>query len=63
MVYQKACDNIKTTIAKDASLAYPDSSMEFEIYIDASSKQLGSFITQGKQETVHGAIKRHCDQT
>ena len=47
MVHQKAFDDVKTSIAKDVVLAYPDYSMEFEIYIDASSKQLGSVITQG----------------
>eukprot|EP00804_Cyclotella_cryptica_P031091 CCRYP_015989-RA/>CCRYP_015989-RA protein AED:0.48 eAED:0.47 QI:0/0/0/1/0/0/2/0/133 len=42
----KAFDDVKTSIAKDVVLAYPDYSMEFEIYTDASSKQLGSVITQ-----------------
>ncbi len=40
---------VKGTIAKDVVLAYPDYSMEFEIYTDASSKQLGSVITQGNR--------------
>eukprot|EP00804_Cyclotella_cryptica_P030874 CCRYP_018366-RA/>CCRYP_018366-RA protein AED:0.29 eAED:0.29 QI:0/-1/0/1/-1/1/1/0/377 len=48
-VHQKAFDDIKTSIAKDVVLAYPDYSMEFEIYTDASSKQLGSVITQGNR--------------
>eukprot|EP00804_Cyclotella_cryptica_P009393 CCRYP_018070-RA/>CCRYP_018070-RA protein AED:0.36 eAED:0.36 QI:0/0/0/1/0/0/3/0/172 len=45
-VHQIAFDNLKATIAKDVVLAYPDFSKEFEIYTDASSKQLGSVITQ-----------------
>eukprot|EP00804_Cyclotella_cryptica_P013139 CCRYP_019647-RA/>CCRYP_019647-RA protein AED:0.43 eAED:0.43 QI:0/-1/0/1/-1/1/1/0/70 len=45
----KAFDDVKTSIAKDVVLAYPDYSMEFEIYTDASSKQLGSVITQGNR--------------
>ena len=39
--------NVKATITKDIALAYPDYSKKFEIYTDASSKQLGALITQG----------------
>ena len=39
----------KATITKDVALAYPDYSKEFEIYTDASSKQLGAVIAQGKR--------------
>eukprot|EP00804_Cyclotella_cryptica_P024717 CCRYP_001685-RA/>CCRYP_001685-RA protein AED:0.42 eAED:0.42 QI:0/0/0/1/0/0/2/0/344 len=49
MVHQKAFNDVKTSIAKDVVLAYPDYSMEFEIYTDASSKQLGSVITHGNR--------------
>eukprot|EP00804_Cyclotella_cryptica_P031217 CCRYP_020316-RA/>CCRYP_020316-RA protein AED:0.32 eAED:0.32 QI:0/-1/0/1/-1/1/1/0/131 len=45
----KAFNDVKTSIAKDVVLAYPNYSMEFEIYTDASSKQLGSVITQGNR--------------
>ena len=45
-VHQKAFDNAKATIAKQVVLAYPDYSKVFEIYTDASSKQLGAVITQ-----------------
>eukprot|EP00804_Cyclotella_cryptica_P005188 CCRYP_014239-RA/>CCRYP_014239-RA protein AED:0.39 eAED:0.26 QI:0/0/0/1/1/1/2/0/242 len=48
-VHQKAFNDVKTTITKDVVLAYPDYSREFEIYTDASSKQLGSVITQGNR--------------
>jgi hypothetical protein len=41
-VHQIAFDNVTATIAKDASLAYPDYSEDFEIYTDASSQQLGA---------------------
>ena len=37
---------IKATIAKELVLAYPDYSKVFEIYTDASSKQLQAVITQ-----------------
>eukprot|EP00804_Cyclotella_cryptica_P008077 CCRYP_004574-RA/>CCRYP_004574-RA protein AED:0.36 eAED:0.59 QI:0/0/0/1/0/0/2/0/231 len=37
-VYQKAFDDVKTTIANNVVLVYPDYSREFEIYTDALSK-------------------------
>ena len=48
-IHQNAFDNVKATIARDVVLAYPDYSKEFEIYTDASSKQLGAVITQGNK--------------
>eukprot|EP00804_Cyclotella_cryptica_P018231 CCRYP_005962-RB/>CCRYP_005962-RB protein AED:0.29 eAED:0.29 QI:0/0/0/1/0/0/2/0/249 len=48
-VHQQAFDDVKISIAKDVVLAYPNYSKEFEIYTDASSKQLGSVITQGNR--------------
>jgi hypothetical protein len=45
-VHQRAFDHVKATIANDVVLAYPDYSKVFEIYTDASSKQLGAVITQ-----------------
>jgi hypothetical protein len=45
-IHQRAFDHIKATFAKDVVLAYPDYSKVFEIYTDASSKQLGAVITQ-----------------
>jgi hypothetical protein len=45
-IYQQAFDNIKAAIAKETVLAYPDFSKPFEIYMDASSTQLGALITQ-----------------
>ncbi len=46
-VHQKAFDHVKATIAKDVVLTYQDHSKVFEIYTDASIKQLGAGITQG----------------
>ena len=43
-VHQRAFDHVKATIARDVVLAYPDYSEVFEIYTDASSKQLGAVI-------------------
>ena len=48
-VHQKAFNTIKTTIAKDVVLAYPDYNKVFEVYTDASSTQLGSVITQSNR--------------
>ena len=48
-VHQIAFDNMKATIARDVVLAYPDYLQEFEIFSDASSKQLGAVITQGNK--------------
>jgi hypothetical protein len=45
-VHQRAFDHVKATIAKDGVLGYPDYGKVFEIYTDASSKQLGAVITQ-----------------
>jgi hypothetical protein len=45
-VHQRAFDHVKATIAKDVVLAYPNYSKVFEIYTDASCKQLGAVITQ-----------------
>jgi hypothetical protein len=39
-IHQTAFDNVKTTIAKKVVLAYPDFSKPFDIYTDASTKQL-----------------------
>jgi hypothetical protein len=47
-VHQRAFNHVKATIAKDVVLAYPDYCKVFEIYTDASSKQLGAVITQDK---------------
>jgi len=45
-VHQRAFNHVKTTIARDVVLAYPDYPEIFEIYTDASSEQLGAVITQ-----------------
>jgi hypothetical protein len=45
-VHQGAFNHVKATTAKDVVLAYPDYSKVFEMYTDASSKQLGAVITQ-----------------
>jgi hypothetical protein len=51
-VYQRAFNHVKATIAKGVVLAYPDYSKVFEIYTDASSKQLGAVISQDNRPIV-----------
>jgi hypothetical protein len=46
LIQQEAFDNVKKTIAKEVILAYPDFTKPFDIYTDASTKQLGAVITQ-----------------
>jgi hypothetical protein len=43
-VHQRAFDDVKATIAKEVVLAYPDFDKVFEMYTDASTKQLGSVM-------------------
>ena len=47
--HQIAFDDIKTMVARDIVLAYPDFSQIFQLYTDASSKQLGAEITQNNR--------------
>ena len=53
--HQKAFDDVKATIAKDVSLAYPDYSQGFEIYTDGSKRQLGAVITQNNRPIAFSA--------
>jgi hypothetical protein len=54
---KRAFNPVKATIAKDVVLAYPDYSKVFEIYTDASSKQLGAVITQDNRPIVFFSLK------
>ncbi len=45
-IHQIAFDNVKKTTTKEVLLAYPDFTKPFDIYTDASTKQLGAVITQ-----------------
>ena len=44
--HQDSFDKIKETLARDVMLSYPDYNELFEIYTDASTRQLGAVITQ-----------------
>ena len=48
-VHQNAFDNVKATIARDVTWAYPDCSHGFEIYTNSSKLQLGAVITQNSR--------------
>ena len=45
-IHQTAFESIKTMIARDVVLAYPDFSNKFVIYTNTSKRQLGAVITQ-----------------
>jgi hypothetical protein len=51
-IHQWAFDNVMAAIAKETVLAYPDFLKPFEIYMDASSMQLGAVITQDNRPVV-----------
>ncbi len=44
-VHQKAFDDVKAVIARDVALVYPDYPKDFEIYTNASSRQMRAVIT------------------
>ena len=47
--HQKAFDEIKTVIAQETLLTYPDFSKPFHLHTDSSKVQLGSNITQDEK--------------
>eukprot|EP00804_Cyclotella_cryptica_P018783 CCRYP_007253-RA/>CCRYP_007253-RA protein AED:0.44 eAED:0.55 QI:0/0/0/1/0/0/3/0/216 len=51
-IHQQGLDTAKATIARDVTLAYPDYSQGFEIYMDSSKFQLGAVITQNNRPLV-----------
>jgi len=57
-IHQIAFDNVKTTIAKEVVLAYLYFTKPFDIYTDASTKQLGSVITQDNRPIAFFSRKR-----
>ena len=55
--HQKAFDSMKQTMARDFSLAYPNYSIPFEVYTDASSRQLGAVIVQNNRPLAYFSRK------
>ena len=43
---KRAFDSMKQILSKEVCLAYPHFTEQFEIYIDASTRQLGAVIVQ-----------------
>ena len=50
--HQEAFDNVKQTLSREVILAYPTYGELFEIYTDASTRQLGAVITQNGRPIV-----------
>ena len=55
--HQKAFDEIKKILARDVMLAYPDFSIPFEVYTDASTRQLGAVIVQNNRPIAYFSRK------
>jgi RNase H-like domain found in reverse transcriptase len=53
---------MKRIVATDVLLAYPDFSKKFEIYTDASDKQLGAVITQEGHPIAYYSSKLNTSQ-
>ena len=61
-VHQRAFDTMKKILARDVLLAYPDFSKKFEIFTDASDKQLGAVITQEGRPIAYYSRKLNSSQ-
>ena len=61
-IHQIAFDNVKTNIVKEVVLAYPDFMKPFDIYTDASTKQLGAVITQDNRPIAFFSRKHYGTQ-
>ena len=62
-VEQKAFENIKKIISKEALVSFPDFSKPFEIHIDASHTQLGAVVSQGNKPIGFYSRKLNSAQT
>ncbi len=51
-IHQEAFDSVIKTITKEVILVYPDFTKPFDIYTDASTKQLGAVIIQDNRPIV-----------
>ena len=61
--HQKAFDDIKSMIAKETLLTYPDFSKPFHLHTDASKIQLGAHIMQDEKPIAFFSRKLHPAQT
>ena len=55
--HQKSFDGVKQALARDVMLSYPDFEGTFEIFTDASSRQLGAVITQNNRPIAYFSRK------
>jgi hypothetical protein len=62
-IHQDAFDLVKRTLAEEVILAYPDYGEVFEIYTDASQRQLGAVITQKEKPLAFFSRKLNNAQT
>ena len=56
-IHQDAFDKIKQIVARDICMAYLDYTNEFEIFTDASSRQLGAVIVQDNRPIMFFSYK------
>jgi hypothetical protein len=49
LVHTKAFNEMKAIVSKETLLSFQDYSQRFELYVDASDKQLGAVLMQGKK--------------
>jgi hypothetical protein len=61
--HQQAFDSLKNSLAPEVVLAYPDFSVPFEIYTNASKYQIGSVITQKDKQLAFYSRKLTDPQT
>ena len=59
---QRAFDTMKTLLAKEAFLAYPDHNKPFQIYADVSDLQLGAAIFQDRKPVAFYSCKLNAAQ-
>ena len=62
-IHQTAFESVKTMIARDVVLAYPDFSKKFVIYTGVSKRQLGAVITQDNRPIAFFSRKLNSAQT
>ena len=62
-INQDAFDFVKRTLAEEVILAYPNYGEVFEIYTDASQRQLGALITQNERPLAFFSCKLNNPQS
>jgi hypothetical protein len=60
--HQEAFDAIKAAVSKDVLLSFPDYSLPFELYTDASDYQMGAVLMQGTKTLAFWSCKLKPEQ-